>query len=59
MEQDKKFTREFIYRTLLHRLLRAAKRNAEAEPDSEYYSNAVDVLEMLSDGFDDSYSENN
>lgn len=49
MEQNN-YTREIIYKTLLQRLLRAAKKNAEAEPGNEYYSNAVEVLQMLSEG---------
>ena len=49
MEQ-KNYTRESIYRILLHRLLRAAKRNAEAKPDNEYYANAVEALGMLAEG---------
>lgn len=47
---NNKFTREFIYKKLLLRLLDAAKRNSEAESDNEYYSNAVEVFQMLSEG---------
>lgn len=57
MEQDNRYYRESVYKTLLSRLLRSAKRNSEAEPDNEYYSNAVEVLEMLSDGFNEISSE--
>ena len=49
MEQNN-YTRESIYKILLQRLLRTAKRNAEAEPDNEYYANAVEFLTMLAEG---------
>lgn len=57
MEQNKQFSREYIYKTLLSRLLHTAKRSAEAEPENEYYSNAVEVLEMLLEGFNEISSE--
>lgn len=57
MEQDNRYYRESVYKTLLSRLLRSAKRNSVREPDNEYYSNAVEVLEMLSDGFNEISSE--
>ena len=56
MEQNN-YTREIIYKNLLQRLLRAAERNAEAEPENEYYSNAVEVLDMLLEGFNEISSE--
>lgn len=52
MAHDNTYSREFVYRTLLSRLLRAARRNAEADPENDYYSQAVEVLEMLADGFE-------
>jgi hypothetical protein len=36
-----------------------AQQKEMQKRNREYYSNAVDVLEMLSDGFDGSCSKNN